>query len=184
MRPIISKLLPAPDRNWSKVLASSWLPLILTIIFLPLANGDHSVALASWLAPLFLLRFVRTQRPIIGLPLAYVVLTGAFAVQFRGAVPLTGVAYACVMGLEGLVPLISYAIDRFVAPKLSGVAATFVFPFAWVVVEYLFSFSPYGTWGAVAYSQAGNLPLMQLLSVTGLWGITFLIAWLAVMLPR
>jgi apolipoprotein N-acyltransferase len=37
----------------------------------------------------------------------------------------------------------------------------------------------YGSWGAIAYSQYGNLPLTQMVSVTGLWGITFLIGWFA-----
>src|SRR5205085_2780849 len=35
------------------------------------------------------------------------------------------------------------------------------------------------TWFATPYSQYGNLPLLQLLSVTGLWGVTFLIGWSA-----
>ena len=30
-----------------------------------------------------------------------------------------------------------------------------------------------------AYTQYGNLPLLQLLSVTGLWGIVFVMSWLA-----
>ena len=39
------------------------------------------------------------------------------------------------------------------------------------------SINQMGTFGAVAYSQYGNLPLMQLLSATGLSGLTFLITW-------
>lgn len=39
--------------------------------------------------------------------------------------------------------------------------------------------NPYGTWGVLGYTQHGNLPLMQLASVTGIWGIGFLIAWFA-----
>jgi len=35
------------------------------------------------------------------------------------------------------------------------------------------------TWGNPAYTQYGNLPLLQLLSVTGLWGIVFVMSWLA-----
>ena len=38
---------------------------------------------------------------------------------------------------------------------------------------------PLGSWGSVAYTQYGNLPLMQLASVTGIFGIAFLIAWFA-----
>jgi apolipoprotein N-acyltransferase len=54
-----------------------------------------------------------------------------------------------------------------------------VFPTAWVVTEYVASHGPYGSWGSTAYSQYGNLPLLQILRITGLWGITFLIGWFA-----
>jgi apolipoprotein N-acyltransferase len=49
----------------------------------------------------------------------------------------------------------------------------------WTAVEFLLSLGPFGTWFSVAYSQYGNLPLLQILSVTGLWGVTFLIGWAA-----
>ena len=39
--------------------------------------------------------------------------------------------------------------------------------------------SPYGTWGAIAYTQTHDLPLMQIVSITGLYGISFLIHWTA-----
>jgi apolipoprotein N-acyltransferase len=39
--------------------------------------------------------------------------------------------------------------------------------------------SPIGSIGAIAYTQAGNLALMQLTAITGLWGVTFLVSWLA-----
>jgi len=39
--------------------------------------------------------------------------------------------------------------------------------------------NPLGTFGNPAYTQYGDLPLLQLLSVTGLWGIVFLMSWLA-----
>ena len=62
--------------------------------------------------------------------------------------------------------------------RLAGVAATLVLPSAWVATEYLVAmFTPYGSWGAAAYSQHENLLLLQLTSVTGLYGISFLIAW-------
>lgn len=39
--------------------------------------------------------------------------------------------------------------------------------------------NPFGSWGALGYTQHGNLPLMQLASVTGIGGIGFLITWCA-----
>ena len=37
--------------------------------------------------------------------------------------------------------------------------------------------SPFGTFGAGAYSQRDFLPAMQIVSVTGLWGVTFVASW-------
>lgn len=35
------------------------------------------------------------------------------------------------------------------------------------------------SWGSIAYTQYGNLPLSQITTVTGLFGLTFIIAWFA-----
>jgi apolipoprotein N-acyltransferase len=46
----------------------------------------------------------------------------------------------------------------------------------WTTAEYLMSTaSPHGTFWSVAYTQAGFLPVVQLASVFGVWGITFLV---------
>jgi apolipoprotein N-acyltransferase len=71
-------------------------------------------------------------------------------------------------------------LDRFLSRKLDGILATLVFPLTWTSIEYLRSFlSSSGSHGSLVYSQFRNLPLMQLASVTGIWGLTFLICWLA-----
>ena len=49
-------------------------------------------------------------------------------------------------------------------------------PAFWSVCEYLFSFAPAnGTAGSLAYTQEGFLPILQVASLTGPWGITFLL---------
>ena len=56
--------------------------------------------------------------------------------------------------------------------------ATLVAPLAFTAWEFMtLAYNPMGSWGSLAYSQYGNLPLMQLVSITGLWGLTFLITW-------
>ena len=65
--------------------------------------------------------------------------------------------------------------DRLLYERLPGFASTLVFPLAWVTVEFVMARkSPFGTWGSVAYTQSGHLPLA---SVTGLAGISFLVTW-------
>lgn len=54
--------------------------------------------------------------------------------------------------------------------------AIFAFPALWTSFEYLMLvFSPDGTAGSIAYSQSNVLPIIQLASVIGLPGITFLV---------
>jgi apolipoprotein N-acyltransferase len=75
--------------------------------------------------------------------------------------------------------VLPFLSDRLLAERLPGFASTLIFPLTWVVVEFIGArTNPFGTWGSLAYTQYGNLPLMQLASVTGIWGIGFLIAWL------
>jgi apolipoprotein N-acyltransferase len=161
-----------------------WACLLIALLLLPFCNGADSIPLIAWLAPVFLLHFVRRQPLRIGLPLAYLALTAAMAFQFRGMVPIPGIGYYLFLIGFGLALVLPYVVDRLLTPRLTGIAATLVFPAAYVVSEYLVSLGPYGTWGSAAYSQYGDLALLQLVSVSGLWGITFLMAWTAAVLNQ
>jgi apolipoprotein N-acyltransferase len=86
-----------------------------------------------------------------------------------------------ILGIGTLTTVgLSYLADRLLAPRLKGFAATFVFPLAVTALDFLsVTTSPMGSFGAQAYTQYGNLAFMQLLSVTGMWGVTFLVGWFA-----
>jgi apolipoprotein N-acyltransferase len=146
-----------------------------------LATGTQLVAAAAWLAPLLLLRFVRATPLVLGLPVAAALYAGAYAVAWRGTFGIPAAAF----GLLGLLFFLPFVIDRLVTPRLRGLAGTIVFPAAWVSLEYALSAlpllggQPLGTWASLAHSQAGNLPLLQLGSLTGMWGVTFVVAWFA-----
>lgn len=76
--------------------------------------------------------------------------------------------------------MLAYAADRLIGPRLGAWPRLFAFPTAFVAVDWLPSlFNATGTFGSPAYSQYGDLALMQLASVTGIWGVTFLIGWFA-----
>jgi apolipoprotein N-acyltransferase len=73
-----------------------------------------------------------------------------------------------------------YLMDRVLVPRLPGFASTLVFPLAVTALEFLtISMNPMGSIGGQAYTQYNSQVLMQLVSVTGMWGITFLITWFA-----
>src|SRR6476659_462952 len=58
----------------------------------------------------------------------------------------------------------------------SVLMAALAFPVYWVTCEYLNAISsPHSTWGNLAYTQANCLPLIQIASVTGIWGVSFIV---------
>ena len=53
-----------------------------------------------------------------------------------------------------------------------------LFPATMVILEWTqYTFTPFGSWGVAAYTQANSLPLLQSLSLFGLAGLSFIIYW-------
>jgi len=143
------------------------------------ADGRDTIALAAWLAPACLLRFVRKERALPGLAIAYVALVIGRGIAFRGMVPIPGVFYYIFAVVSAISAVLPYLADRLLAGRLGRFSGSLVFPCTLVATQFLYTHGPHGSWGTVAYTQAGNLPLLQLLSVTGIWGVTFLMGWFA-----
>lgn len=142
--------------------------------------GNAPVPFSLWLAPLFILRFARAQNPTIGLPLILLVFVIDSGIANRGTVPVQGIEYLGWIFLISLAYTLPYLADRLLASRLSGVTSTLVFPLTWVTAEFIFTrLSPSASWGSAGYTQYGNLPLLQLASVTGTFGITFMLVWFA-----
>jgi apolipoprotein N-acyltransferase len=60
--------------------------------------------------------------------------------------------------------------------RLPAWLAALAFPAGWTTWEWLSALtSPHGTGGSLAYSQVKVLPLLQIASVTGIWGMIFLV---------
>ncbi len=56
--------------------------------------------------------------------------------------------------------------------------AILIFPATMVVFEWIqYTFTPFGSWGVAAYTQANSLTLIQSLSLFGLAGVSFMIYW-------
>jgi apolipoprotein N-acyltransferase len=159
--------------------------VIAAVLFLVVYDEAHPLTprwviwVAAWLAPMFLLRFTRTQRLLPGILLAWLMRFGVAAVVLRGILLYSGVRYYLTVLLLTAVTTLPYLADRLVIPRLRGFVSSLVFPAAFTSLEYLASFGPLGTYNSIAYTQKGDLPLLQLVSVTGIWGITFLISWFA-----
>lgn len=142
-----------------------------------LSNGNWMNPAAAWLAPVFLLRFFRTRKSWLWMPALFIIFCLATYFMLYGIIPpFLGLLAFILTGYYAVLWYIPYLVDRLIAHRLDGFVATLVFPAALTTVDYINGIM-FGTWASPAYSQAGNLPLLQLVSVTGMWGVTFLIAW-------
>lgn len=160
--------------------STDYLYLILAALLSLFGFGHWTVAAATWLGPIFLLRFLRLRREKRAFLLAWIVMSVAGYLAIRGFVPIPAPFDFAFTFLMGLTPMLPYLVERWLAPRLDGFLSTLVLPAAAVSLSYLSSLpSPFGSWGNVAYSQAGSAALFQLASFAGMWGVIFLIYWTA-----
>jgi apolipoprotein N-acyltransferase len=156
------------------------------------ASIQPSLPLAAWLAPVFLLRFVRTRRALVGLSL--VALAQCVALGINWYIGTAPNAFLAIPGvIVGLLYTCGYAVDRLLAPRLRGLAQALVFPLAMTTVDWLGSrlggaltpfmlpslFGVSAAWDSPGYTQTGNLLLLQIVALTGIWGLTFVMTFFA-----
>jgi apolipoprotein N-acyltransferase len=156
--------------------------LVLAALLTLFLGGKWNVPAAAWLAPVFAIRFFRDSdkagRSFLLLWLATAIPS---VISWNGATffpPLAEVAFFLLMTPISLIP---YVVDRMYYRRFPGAAwVLLVYPVAATAIDFFSSSgSPFGTFGAVAYTQRGFLPIMQIASVAGLWGITFVISGFA-----
>lgn len=151
--------------------------LAVGIVIFFFSNGNWTVPIATWVAPVFLIRFLRTSKPVSGsLILFFAILFSTYAMLFGIIPPFLGIVAIILTIYYAVLTFLPFLLDRLLVPRIGGFLATLIFPATYVATEYIAGLF-YGTWNSLAYTQAGNLPLLQIMSVTGLWGVTFLIAW-------
>ena len=124
----------ARERRWS------WIWLLVGVALLPFANLQTLIPVAAWLAPVFLLRFSRSQRPLVGLPVLVLSMYGALLVCLRdGFFPVVdGPGYYLFIATLAVGGVIPFAVDRWLSVRLTGIPRTLVFPAAVTTAEWLF----------------------------------------------
>jgi apolipoprotein N-acyltransferase len=163
----------------------AWVWLFVALALLPFTIVQTMLPLAAWLAPVFLLRFARAaRRGGLALLLLFLVHATAYGIALRGGG--SGNIYVDLFGLSifaifrGLISTLPYAADRLIGSRLADGTRVLVFPLAFTTVDWLMTLLPaVNSTESPAYSQYDSLALMQILSVTGMWGIVFLMGWCA-----
>lgn len=159
-----------------------WPTLLLLIpasFFAFFSNGRWMIAVAAWLYPVFMIRFVRRQNPLAGYLIAAAVIGVVSQVAFwKFASSDPGSVLFYLPFFLGFLMALPFLADRLLHRWWGGFVSTLIFPAAYTAVEFFYALiNPLGTSGILAYSQYRIFPLVQLVSVTGIWGLTFLITW-------
>lgn len=166
----------APERGGRR----SWSWLLLGALLLPFMIFQNVIPAAAWLAAVFLLRFTRTQRARVALPVIALVGYVATLISLRGFFLRPPEVFLFALG--GALIVLPYAADTLAGRRLRGLARTLVFPAVDTAVAFLVTAdqgSALGSWGATGYTQVSNLALSQSVSVVGMWGLAFVIMWTA-----
>jgi apolipoprotein N-acyltransferase len=158
----------------------SFIWLLIGALLFGASLRTSAIPFAPWLGLAFLLHFTRGFPPSQGLPMTAVALYIAIAFGNREILPVPDPLYFVMIAGIAATAFAPFVVDRLLGTRNPGWMATLIFPLAWVAFDFAQTrLAPGGSWESIAYSQYGNLPLMQLAAFTGTWGITFLIAWFA-----
>jgi apolipoprotein N-acyltransferase len=161
---------------------SSLLLLLTGGLLVGFSMGSWLAPLAAWIGPVLIMRYARDHRRRVAFLRVVAIYVLAFAIGY-GAIwtPFVGwLAVPILATIYGLLWSLPYLADRLVSARLQDYTSTLAYPLAATTIEFLVLHAvPIGVWGATGFTQYGNLPLMQLASVTGMIGITFLMGWFA-----
>ncbi|HEX8114491.1 MAG TPA: nitrilase-related carbon-nitrogen hydrolase [Kofleriaceae bacterium] len=144
-----------------------------------LGTGLHPLWPLTWFASLPVLMFVAGAswwRAALAAAIAW--LGGMLGLwhHLHDVLQVPGVVIAQFYGVETIVFTLGVLLYRALLRRGTYGWAVVAFPAVRVAFEYLQALGgPHGTFGSLAYTQVEFLPVLQLASVTGPWGITFLV---------
>ncbi len=172
------KTMSAFNKIKSNKTLMSYLLMILGMGLFLLSNGKWIIPIFTWIVPVFLIRAFRNFKRWYSLFAFFVLIVVVHSIRLKGMIPAPGMLYYMIIIYGCTFIVLPYIIDRWLTKRINGFAATLVFPIVSVIAEYIVAISSgyAGSWCSLAHTQ-DNLALMQFTSITGMWGLTFIIAW-------
>ncbi|HEY1771853.1 MAG TPA: hypothetical protein VGH91_01525 [Gammaproteobacteria bacterium] len=152
---------------------------LITAVLVYFGTGLHPFWPLMWFAPLPVLLFAQRASwwsaaltAGFGLMLGYLNLWPIFHSLLHVPAPILAQIYLS----EGIMFALAVLLYRALLRRGAYWSALLSVPAVVVSFEYLLNItSPHGTAGSLAYSQLGFLPFLQLATITGPWGMSFLV---------
>ncbi len=161
-------------------LVSAAVCLVFGALALAFGQGHSPNGLVLLIGIILWIRFFRLADPKYAVPLVTIANVLVWEWAYAGMVPLPTAARIGMFTGISLVFGLLFLADRWANLRLDSLLATLILPCGWAAFD-LFSarFSPGGTWASIAYAFAGDTTLVQIASLAGWTGVTFLVVWLA-----
>ena len=142
------------------------------------SGGRWNIGVTAWIWPFAFLYFGRQTKTKRQFLLLAASIAAGHVIKWLDILDsgyLLGAAFCLLWSVCWILPFLA---DRLLAHKLPGsFLSSLIFPAVFVSVESLRAITPLGSLGMLAYTQAGFLPLMQVASLTGSFGLSFLLLW-------
>jgi apolipoprotein N-acyltransferase len=152
--------------------------LAFGILTIAISNATVSIDLAGWFASVPFLIYLHRTSGIKSRLLFFVALLIAWSVCFVKIVspPMPFLMVFLYSVPISLFQLPGYLLwDRFKERNW----AILLFPAMMVIMEWLqYTFTPFASWAAAAYTQSHSLGIMQTVSLFGMAGLGFLVYWI------
>lgn len=153
--------------------------LLAAIVSAVLSSPKVGISFLAWVNPICLLAFYRLASVRRKAVWVFPALMLAHYLADLGVAPFPAPVLLVLCAFQSLQQLALYGADAWVSRRTDRFYATLFFPSFAVGLEFLNTIYGGGIWWSVANSQFRLSWLAQVASVTGIWGISFLLYWTA-----
>lgn len=172
---------PAASAGW-RAFDSPALLLATGALLTVVSQLRFGVGFLAWVAPVPFLRTLRIARGWRArLLLAGTVIAAWICATAKITTAPLPLVFAFPVGAGvGAAAALAYLAWDLVGRRRSGAPSVLAFAASGVAFEWLqLHGTPLATWGAAAYTQVENLPLLQLASIAGMAAVSFVVYWVA-----
>ena len=156
--------------------------LLLGCVFLLFMGGKWNLPVTTWIGSVFFLRYFRKQTGLWGILLAVPFILVASHIYFIGLAEQVESGFKILIAVSfTLYIMIPCLVDRLLYRKINNqLLSTLLYPASLIVIQFLLSYvEQLGTILHWTGSMFSFKPMIQLVSITGVWGPSFLVGWLA-----
>lgn len=153
--------------------------ILIGTLFLFFSNGLWTIPIAIWIVLICYYRFSIFNKLWIGL--VSILLPSFISNIFiwEGIIPLPSPIYYIVCLMGAIFFTIPFSLARLFNSIRDRFYSTLIFPSLYALFLFAYTqISPSSTFGSIAYTQS-NIVLKQIVSITGIWGIIFILGWTA-----